>query len=57
MWTTMENTSPQEVSNAKVYLSNSGDNTLNGLVRNLVYWSKDTAGFSVIRKISNLWLS
>ena len=51
---TVENTSPQEVSNAKVYLSNSGDDPLNGVVKNLVYSSEDTTGCSYIGQISRL---
>ena len=48
---TVENTSPQELSNVNVYLSNSGDDPLNGVVKNLVYSSEDTTGCSYLGKI------
>ena len=45
---TVENTSPQELSDAPVYVSSDDATPLDGLVRNLVYSSEETTGCSYI---------
>ena len=53
---TVENTSPQELSNVDVYLSNSRSDPFLGEVRNMVYSSEDTTGCSYLGKLSEQYL-